>query len=92
MKKSVVYAIDALEPNNASLIAKDLNDDSIEKIIIPTFLLKEIKRNFNFNQLYTIIELLSTSSKVEYIDFPTIYSVGDSHKAGACYRILYYAL
>ena len=56
MKKSVVYAIDALEPNNASLIAKDLNDDSIEKIIIPTFLLKEIKRNFNFNQLYTIIE------------------------------------
>lgn len=86
MKKSVVYAIDALEPNNASLIAKDLNDDSIEKIIIPTFLLKEIKRNFNFNQLYTIIELLSTSSKVEYIDFPTIYSVGDSHKAGACYR------
>ena len=86
MKKAVVYTVDALEPNNVSLIAEDLNDDSIEKIIIPTFLLKEIKRNFNFNQLYAIIKLLSTSSKVEYIDFPTIYSVGDNHKAGACYR------
>lgn len=86
MKKSVVYAVDALEPNNVALIAKDLNDDSIEKIIIPTFLLKEIKRNFNFNQLYAIIKLLSTSAKIEYIDFPTIYSVDDSHKAGACYR------
>ena len=86
MKKSVVYAIDALEPNNASSIASDLNNDSIGKIIIPTFLLKEIKRNFNFNELYAIIELLSASSKVEYIDFPTIYSVGDNHKAGACYR------
>lgn len=86
MKKSVVYAVDALEPNNVALIAKDINDDSIEKIIIPTFLLKEIKRNFNFNQLYAIIKLLSTSAKIEYIDFPTIYSVDDSHKAGACYR------
>lgn len=86
MKKAVVYTVDALEPNNVSLIAEDINDDSIEKIIIPTFLLKEIKRNFNFNQLYAIIKLLSTSSKVEYIDFPTIYSVGDNHKAGACYR------
>ncbi len=86
MKKSVVYAVDALEPNNVALIAKDINDESIEKIIIPTFLLKEIKRNFSFNQLYAIIKLLSTSAKIEYIDFPTIYSVDDSHKAGACYR------
>ncbi len=86
MKKTVVYAFDALKPNESSSIAKDLNDPTIGKIIIPTFLLKEIKRNFNFNQLHAIIKLLSTSSKVEYIDFPTIYSVDDIHKAGACYR------
>lgn len=86
MKKTVVYAFDALKPNESSSIARDLNDPTIGKIIIPTFLLKEIKRNFNFNQLHAIIKLLSTSSKVEYIDFPTIYSVDDIHKAGACYR------
>ena len=86
MKKSLVYAIDALEPNNAPSIASDLNNDSIGKIIIPTFLLKEIKRNYHLSQFGPIIQLLSESTKVEYIDFPTIYSVDDSYKEGACYR------
>lgn len=86
MKKSLVYAIDALEPNNAPSIASDLNNDSIGKIIIPTFLLKEIKRNYHLSQFSPIIQLLSESTKVEYIDFPTIYSVDDSYKEGACYR------
>lgn len=86
MKKSLVYAIDALEPNNAPSITNDLNNDSIGKIIIPTFLLKEIKRNYHLSQFGPIIQLLSESTKVEYIDFPTIYSVDDSYKEGACYR------
>ena len=86
MKKSLVYAIDALEPNNAPSIASDLNNESIGKIIIPTFLLKEIKRNYHLSQFGPIIQLLSESTKVEYIDFPTIYSVDDSYKEGACYR------
>ena len=80
MKKSLVYAIDALEPNNAPSIASDLNNESIGKIIIPTFLLKEIKRNYHLSQFGPIIQLLSESTKVEYIDFPTIYSVDDSYK------------
>lgn len=32
MKKSLVYAIDALEPNNAPSIASDLNNESIGKL------------------------------------------------------------
>lgn len=86
MKKTLVYAFDALEPNNAPSIASDLNNDSIGKIIIPTFLLKEIKRNYNLSQLNPIIQLLSESPKVEYIDFPTIYSTNGILKEGACYR------
>lgn len=91
MKKTVVYAFDALEPNESSSIAKDLNDPTIGKIIIPTFLLKEIERNFNFNQLQAITKLLSKPSKIEYIDFPIIYSADNNKKADACkgYFMLY---
>lgn len=72
MKKTLVYALDALSPSLVyANLKNDIENEEINKIIIPTFILKASA--IKYKSFPKLIYLLKDSPKIEIADFPVLY-------------------
>lgn len=75
MRKTLVYTLDALNPTllHANLI-KDINDETIKEILIPTFVLKDAYEKYNCTSPFSKVITQLQSEKITIKDFPVMYS------------------
>lgn len=75
MKKRVVYTLDALNPDIINdIVLSDIANFNIEKIIIPTFILRKAYETYDVQSLKKVINKLQSSSKIVLKDFPILHS------------------
>lgn len=72
MRKTLVYTVDALDPQLIFYtLKKDIKDQTIKEIIIPDFILKAA--NSKYSNFSKIINELQYSSKIQIKNFPILY-------------------
>ena len=73
MRKTLVYLVDVLDPQLLQeTLKKDIKDETIREIIIPTFALKEASNKYQ--NFLKILNELQHSSKIKFKDFSVLYS------------------
>lgn len=62
MKKTVVYTLDALNPDLITdIVLSDIANFNIKKIIIPTFILRKAYETYDVQSLKKVINKLQSS-------------------------------
>ena len=72
MRKTLIYTVDALDPQLIFYtLKKDIKDQTIKEIIIPDFILKAA--NSKYSNFSKIIKELQYSPKIQIKTFPVLY-------------------